>query len=104
MYEIVNTKQYKKDTKLLSKQGKDRQKLVDVLTKLSNGISLEEKYKDHSLIGNWKGYRECHIEPDWVLIYKITNNKLYLARTGSHSELLENLNFEQLNKILNEFL
>ena len=56
---------------------------------LANEQPLPEKYKDHALTGDWKGFRECHIQPDWLLIYEINNNELilYLTRTGSHSDL-----------------
>ena len=106
MYQITNTKQYKKDAKAMAKQGKDRQKLVTVLELLAKGIPLDEQYKDHSLINNWKGHRECHIEPDWLLIYKIDkkNNRLHLVRTGSHTELLECLTVPQLNEKLKDIL
>ncbi len=78
---------FKKDIKRLQKRGKNMDKLKAVIDKLLNNQPLENKYKDHALIGNWKGYRDCHIEPDWLLIYKITENYLYLVRTGSHSDL-----------------
>jgi mRNA interferase YafQ len=78
---------FKKDIKRLQKRGKDIDKLKDVIDKLLDQQELEVKYKDHALIGNWKGYRDCHIEPDWLLIYKITETHLFLVRTGSHSDL-----------------
>ncbi len=78
---------FKKDIKRLQKRAKNMDKLKAVIDKLLNNQPLENKYKDHALIGNWKGYRDCHIEPDWLLIYKITENCLYLVRTGSHSDL-----------------
>lgn len=95
----------------MSRQGKDRQKLVEVLEKLVNGISLDPKYQDHNLHGKWKGYRECHIEPDWLLIYQIikSNNQLHLVRTGSHSELFnediqQDLSISQLNEIITKYI
>ncbi len=78
---------FKKDIKRLQRRGKNMDKIKVVIDKLLNNQKLENKYKDHALIGNWKGYRDCHIEPDWLLIYKITENYLYLVRTGSHSDL-----------------
>lgn len=78
---------FKKDIKRLQKRGKDIDKLKDVIDKLLDQQELSVKYKDHALIGNWKGYRDCHIEPDWLLIYKITETNLFLVRTGSHSDL-----------------
>jgi mRNA interferase YafQ len=78
---------FKKDIKRLQKRGKNIEKLKVVIDKLLTNQLLENKYKDHALIGNWKGYKDCHIEPDWLLIYKITEDYLYLVRTGSHSDL-----------------
>ena len=80
---------FKKDLSRLEKQGKDLTKLHTVIEKLANLETLEEKYRDHSLTGNFLGYRECHIAPDWLLIYKIEDAELILVltRTGSHSDL-----------------
>lgn len=78
---------FKKDIKRLQKRGKNLNKLKTVIDKLLDNQELETKYKDHALSGNWKGYRDCHIEPDWLLIYKITETNLFLVRTGSHSDL-----------------
>lgn len=61
--------------------------LIDVIDILAEGKKLPEKNKDHELIGNWNGHRECHIQPDWLLIYKVESNILMLYRTGSHSDL-----------------
>ena len=83
------TTQFKKDYKRISKQNKDLSKLRAVIEKLVTGQLLEPKYKDHQLSGNWKGHRDCHIQPDWILLYRITINDLYLERTGSHSELFK---------------
>lgn len=88
-YEVRFTGQFKKDLKLAKKQGKNTDELFAVIEKLSNGEALEAKYRDHSLSGNYKGCRECHIEPDWLLIYEIDDGILVLMlyRVGSHSEL-----------------
>ena len=88
-YEVRFTTQFKKDLKLAKKQGKDTEKLFDVIGKLANGEVLDEKYRDHDLTGNYKGCRECHVDPDWLLIYEIDNGILVLMlyRIGSHSEL-----------------
>ena len=90
-YEVRFTNQFKKDIKLAKKQGKDIDKLFDVIAILANGEMLDEKYRDHDLSGSFKGCRECHIEPDWLLIYEIDNNVLILVlnRVGSHSELFK---------------
>ena len=89
-YTIQRTSAFKKDYKLIKKRGYDIQKLKTVVTLLANGDSLPENYSDHALTGNWKGYRECHIAPDWILIYKIIDNDLILSltRTGTHSDIL----------------
>ena len=84
---IHYTSQFKKDYKKVEKQNKDISKLRTVIENLITGQNLEAKYKDHQLSGNWKGHRDCHIEPDWILIYRIYADDLYLERTGSHSEL-----------------
>lgn len=75
--------------KLAKKQGKDIEKLFAVVEKLANGEALEVKFRDHDLSGDYKGCRECHIEPDWLLIYEVVNDVLVLMlyRVGSHSEL-----------------
>ena len=87
MLQPVFESRFKKDIKRLQKRGKDMKKLKIVIEKLLEGDKLETKYKDHSLTCNWKGYRDCHIESDWLLIYKITKTHLFLARSGSHSDL-----------------
>lgn len=87
------TYNFKKGYKRVKKQGKDISKLDNVIKKLTNGIMLEPKYRDHKLYDNkkFKDCRECHIEPDWLLIYKTDNNQLILllVETGSHSELFK---------------
>jgi len=88
-YEVRFTTQFKKDLKLAKKQGKDIDGLFAVIEKLANGEVLEDKYRDHDLSGNYKGCRECHVEPDWRLIYEIDNGVLVLMlyRVGRHSDL-----------------
>lgn len=88
-YELQFTSQFKKDLKLAKKQNKDLGKLFEVIDILANGETLDAKYKDHSLTGNYRGTRECHVEPDWLLIYEIRGDVLVLMlyRLGSHSEL-----------------
>lgn len=89
MLELKTTSAFRKDLKRLRKRGTNLNKLDFVLTKLLSGGVLEERYKDHALIGYYIGFRECHIEPDFLLIYCIDNNKLILTavRAGSHSDL-----------------
>lgn len=88
-YEIQRTTQFKKDYKVAVKRGFDTAPLKKVIALLASGEQLESKYHDHSLSGNYSGYRECHVKPDWLLIYKITEDVLVLTlyRTGSHSDL-----------------
>ena len=90
-YDLQFTSQFKKDLKLAKKQNKDLGKLFEVIDILANGETLDAKYKDHSLTGNYRGTRECHIEPDWLLIFEIRGDVLVLMlyRFGSHSELFK---------------
>ncbi len=83
------TTQFKKDYKKIKKQKKCLDKLKSVIETLVAGQLLDTTYRDHQLSGNWKGHRDCHIEPDWILIYRITSDDLYLERTGSHAELFK---------------
>ena len=89
MLDIVSSNRFKKDLKLAIKRGYNIQLLDGVVNQLAMQMQLEEKYKDHELSGNFKGFRECHITPDWLLIYQIIDNELllYLSRTGTHSDL-----------------
>ena len=88
-YAIERTNQFKRDFKLAEKQGLNMDELAKVVGMLADGEILPEEYNDHALKGNYKGYRECHIEPDWLLIYKIYSDRLVLEliRTGTHSDL-----------------
>ena len=87
--EVQWTTKFKKDYKKLIKRRLDISKLDKVVTDLANRIQLEAKYQDHPLSGNYEGFRECHIQPDWLLIYTIIESKLILtlSRTGTHSDL-----------------
>ncbi len=89
MLDIRYSSKFKKDYKTIIKRGYNPQLLQDVLDILCNEQTLPEKYKDHWLTGNYQGYRECHITPDWLLIYKIEQDilTLTLTRTGTHSDL-----------------
>ena len=88
---IVMSNQFKKDLKLARKRGLDISLLNTVVTKLANEEPLAVKYRDHELKGNYAGFRECHIMPDWLLIYRIDGDDLmlFLARNGTHSDLFE---------------
>lgn len=80
---------FKKDFKRIKKRGYDISRLEKIVELLANEVPLPEQFKDHNLSGNYNGFRECHIAPDWLLIYQINNNELVLvlSRTGSHSDL-----------------
>lgn len=88
-YELELTHQYLKDLKLARKRGLDENKLNEIIIKLIKGEELPTKNRDHFLTGNYKGFRECHITPDWLLIYSrdITIKIVTLVRTGTHSDL-----------------
>ncbi len=87
--DIVWTTQFKKDYKLALKSSLDIELLDDIIRALSRGETLPEKNRDHALSGDWVGHRECHILPDWLLVYRIEDNVLVLTlvRTGTHSDL-----------------
>lgn len=89
MYKIVSTTKFKRDLKIALKRGYNISLLNEVIENLSNGEPLLERYHDHLLIGNYVECRECHITPDWRLIYEISDSELilYLTRTGTHSDL-----------------
>ena len=89
MYKLKFTNKFKKSYKLMKKRGYDISLLEEVIYQLSQGIPLEPKYRNHMLIGDYTGYYECHIKPDWLLIYLIENDilTLTLIGTGSHSDL-----------------
>ena len=90
-YEVKFTNQFKKDLKLAKKQNRDLDKLFEAINILADGGTLDAKYRDHDLSGNYKGTRECHIDPDWLLVYEIRNGVLVLMlyRLGAHSELFK---------------
>lgn len=89
MLDLVTTTQFRKDLKQIRKRGYDLSKLDGILQKLLAGKPLQAKHRDHDLTGDYKGFRECHIEPDWLLVYAVDRGKLILtaSRTGTHSDL-----------------
>lgn len=87
MREVIRTSQFKRDVKLAEKRGKDMAKLRELILLLVEEKPLPLRVRDHSLEGEWKHHRDCHVEPDWLLIYKINGNDLYLVRTGTHADL-----------------
>ena len=90
-YIVKFTTQFKKDYKLAKRRGLNIKLLQEIVKKLAMGEMLDDSYKDHALSGKWIGYRECHIQPDWLLIYHINKDVLVLtiSRTGTHSDLFK---------------
>lgn len=91
MLEVVLSNRFKKDLKLAAKRGYNLDLLENVVDTLARGEKLTEKFRDHELIGNYSGFRECHIQSDWLLVYRIENSELilFLSRTGTHSDLFD---------------
>ena len=89
MLRIVPSNKFKKDLKLAVKRGYDIKLLENVVNRLASEEPLDPKYKDHTLSGDYSGFRECHITPDWLLVYQVINDELvlFLSRTGTHSDL-----------------
>lgn len=85
----VQASRFRKDVKRVEKRGKDMAKLRAVLTLLIRQEALPPEYRDHALRGDWKGFRDLHIEPDWLLLYRVVGDELQLARTGTHSDLFK---------------
>lgn len=85
----VRTSQFKRDVKLAIKRRKKMEILKAIMERLVKEEQLEEKYRDRKLTGNYKDYRECHLEPDWLLIYRMTKDEIIFERTGSHSDLFK---------------
>ena len=83
----VGGAQFRRDVKLAQKRGKDMAKLREIILLLVEGKPLTARCKDHALSGEWSHFRDCHIEPDWLLIYKVEGDDLHLVRTGTHSDL-----------------
>jgi len=88
MLNVIASSKYRKDHKKLVKRGYNMKLLEEVIFQLRKQIPLAPKYCDHKLGGDWAGFRECHIEPDWLLIYRVEKDELILAlsRTGTHSD------------------
>jgi mRNA interferase YafQ len=86
---LQQTKQFSREVKKAKKRGKDLEKLKAIVSQLAQDKKLHAKHRDHALIGEWKGSRDCHIEPDWLLIYTLEDGILRLDRTGTHSDLFD---------------
>ena len=91
MLELKQTSQFKRDLRRMVKRGAKMELLDEVIVILREKKPLPAKYEDHPLTGNWSGYRDCHIQPDWLLIYRIDNDALILTatRTGTHNEIFQ---------------
>jgi mRNA interferase YafQ len=89
MLRIAPSGRFKRDVKRTVRRGKDLAKLTTVVDQLASRLPLPGSYLDHSLKGDWAGYRDLHIEPDWLLIYRVKDDELQLARTGTHSDLFD---------------
>jgi len=89
MKSLSQTTRFVKDVRRMGKRGKDLSKLEEIVRKLACGEVLEPKHRDHALSGSWANSRDCHIEPDWILIYTADSNFLRLERTGTHGDLFE---------------
>jgi len=86
---IFETSQFRKDLKKIKKRGKDIQKLKEVVRQIAHGEMLDARHCDHALTGSRRGSRDCHVEPDWLLIYRKDEDSLYLERSGTHSDLFK---------------
>ncbi len=86
-FDPVFAGQLKRDLKKILAGGKEKKEFIGIARKLIDGEKLDPKHRDHKLVGNYAGRRECHIEPDWLLIYKIDGRRIIFERTGTHSEL-----------------
>jgi mRNA interferase YafQ len=84
---VVTSKAFQRDAKRLRKRGKDMERLRAVVDALRLGQRLEPHHRDHALSGQWQGFRDCHIDPDWILIYQLDEEAVYLTRMGTHSDL-----------------
>ena len=89
MKQLSQTKQFARDVNRMVKRGKDSDKLRQIVMTLAREDKLDPHHRDHALTGEWKGTRDCHIEPDWILIYTPTDAHLRLERTGTHSDLFK---------------
>ena len=87
MKQVRRTSQFKTDVRRMEKRGKDFTEFKAIVVKLISGQELEAEHRDHVLIGQYNGTRECHVEPDWLLIYELTSSEIVLIRTGTHTDL-----------------
>ena len=90
MLSPIYTGQFARDLKRMLRRGKEKEKIKSIIKLLIEERKIPQKYRDHKLAGNFKGRRECHVEPDWLLIYKVSEEEIIFERTGSHSDLFNN--------------
>jgi len=86
---LARTNQFKKDFKRSVKRGYDESKLQRIVERILKGEKLEQRHRDHPLVGVYSDCRECHVEPDWLLIYRMSDTEVILIRTGTHADLFE---------------
>jgi mRNA interferase YafQ len=86
---IRRTSQFKRDVKRMKKRGADLSAFKEVIQRIASGQELDPKHRDHALVGQYRGARECHIAPDWLLIYELAESEIVLIRTGAHADLFE---------------
>ncbi|MFZ1081965.1 MAG: type II toxin-antitoxin system YafQ family toxin [Candidatus Kryptoniota bacterium] len=89
MFAPVYTKRFQKDVKLVAKRGNDTEAMKETITLLLEGKPLEARYRDHKLHGEYEDCKECHVQPDWLIIYRLVGNELHFLRTGTHADLFE---------------
>ena len=89
MREIVPTTPFRRDAKRIQKRGQDLGELREIARRLAAGEPLDPRHRDHKLSGRYLGYRECHVRPDWLLVYKLTEEEVILVRTGTHQDLFD---------------
>jgi mRNA interferase YafQ len=89
MLRPFHVKRFEKDLKRMRARGKDEKKLMAVMLSLIEETPLEQRHRDHNLVGNYVGCRECHVEPDWLLVYSVGDDWIRFERTGTHSDLFE---------------
>lgn len=90
MKRVSQTGQFHRDVKRMRKRGKDLAKLQEIVRLLATGTPLSPRHRDHPLLGAWAPSRDCHVEPDWILIYTLGADTLVLERTGTHADLFDN--------------
>ncbi len=89
MRQVSQTTQFSRDVKKMRRRGKDLAKLREIVKQLAAGKTLHDRHRDHALIGHWRPSRDCHVEPDWILVYTADEATLRLERTGTHSDLFK---------------